>query len=377
VAQAAQALTPALEDLPAGAAGTLAGLTIAHYGHLEPEYSRNRIVAKALARAGAEVVPIDEHGRFLRRTPRLARRALAEQFDLLLVGFPGHTDMFAARALARARGVPLVFDMFVPLWETHVDRGGRRISLQSLRLRVSDRASIALADMVLLDTRTHIEWLTRDLGFPASRFRRVWAGSDDEIMRPTPLPAGRTESRVLFWGSFVGLHGIEHILNAARAVRDAGADVSFEICGDGQTYTEMRRLATDLGVDVAWLPRRPPAELAALVASCDIALGIFGGGPKAARVIPNKAFEALACRRPLITADTPGAREALVHREHAWLCPPADSDALAAAVLDLHRDRVARERIAAAGHDLFRREFGVDALSAVVADVIQEAMRRQ
>jgi glycosyltransferase involved in cell wall biosynthesis len=65
-------------------------------------------------------------------------------------------------------------------------------------------------------------------------------------------------------------------------------------------------------------------------ASC--ALGIFGTSPKAARVIPNKAFQALACGTPLLTADTPAARELLRDGESALLVPPGDPEALAAAL---------------------------------------------
>ena len=49
-------------------------------------------------------------------------------------------------------------------------------------------------------------------------------------------------------------------------------------------------------------------------------------------MIPNKVFQALACACPVITADTPAARELLTDGVDALLVPPGDPAALAAAI---------------------------------------------
>jgi glycosyltransferase involved in cell wall biosynthesis len=83
-------------------------------------------------------------------------------------------------------------------------------------------------------------------------------------------------------------------------------------------------------------------------------LGVFGGSDKAKRVIPNKAFQALACGVPLVTADTPAARELLTDGSDALLVPPADPEALAAAIRRLAADGALAAGIAAGGLETYR-----------------------
>ena len=71
------------------------------------------------------------------------------------------------------------------------------------------------------------------------------------------------------------------------------------------------------------------ATLATVLAAT---LGIFGASEKAQRVIPNKVFQALACGTPVVTADTPAARELLRDGESALLVPPGDPAALIDAI---------------------------------------------
>jgi glycosyltransferase involved in cell wall biosynthesis len=66
-------------------------------------------------------------------------------------------------------------------------------------------------------------------------------------------------------------------------------------------------------------------------------------------VIPNKAYQALACGTPLVTADTPAARELLADERDALLVPPGDPAALAAAVKRLAADADLAEHLSSGG----------------------------
>ncbi|HEX2467326.1 MAG TPA: glycosyltransferase [Solirubrobacterales bacterium] len=353
----------------------LESLTIGYFGHYDPEYSRNRTLIKALRRAGASVIAINDRHRFLSRTPRLAWSATRARPDLLLVGFPAHSDVATAKILSVARRRPVIFSPLTSLWETVLDRRGLSTgSLSGWRSRLTDRISCSLADSIWLDTRSHIEWFSEQYGIPASRFRRVWLGADDDVMKPRPRRPSGTIT-VFFYGTFIPLHGIEHIVDAAAIVAREDERIRFVLCGHGQTYPEIRSRANRLGLrNLEFIPRRSPRELAMSITESDVCLGIFGRQEKAQRAIPNKVFDALACERPVITGDTPAARECLTHGEHAWLCPPGDPDALAAVVLEVGQDPGARARVAHAGHELFKREFSLDALTRALPPLVLETL---
>jgi glycosyltransferase involved in cell wall biosynthesis len=148
-------------------------------------------------------------------------------------------------------------------------------------------------------------------------------------------------------GKLIPLQGVETILAAARLA----PEIRFRVVGSGQLSQLLA--ARPSNVDhVPWIEYdRLPQEIQA--AGC--ALGIFGTTPKTQRVIPNKAFQALASAAPLVTADTRAARELLADGESALLVPPGDPAALASAMRALADDDDLSRRIASGGRAVYER----------------------
>jgi glycosyltransferase involved in cell wall biosynthesis len=311
-------------------------------------------VIAALRKAGVDVVerhvPVWEGSRHKWRAgvASAARLAAAElqlfrrpaaAFDALIVGYPGHLDLPAARWVAGDR--PLVFNPLVSLYDTLVSDRGRfhRESLPARALAAVDRRALRTADLVVADTGANAHFLAQLAGLPRDRVAVCFVGAEERVFTPGWSPA--EPFTALFVGKLIPLHGIETVLAAARAA----PDIRFRVVGSGQ----LEPLLCGRPPNVDWVPwveyERLPAELAR--AGC--ALGIFGDSDKAARVIPNKVFQALACGVPVVSADTPAARELLADGESALLVPQGDPDALAAAVRRLAADSGLARAIAAGG----------------------------
>ncbi len=298
---------------------------------------------------------------------RLARAEVAllrrprERYDAVIVGYPGHADVLAAKWAGR--GAPVVFNPLVALSDTLVGDRGRFSdgSLPARVLRAVDRRALRAADVVVADTDANARFLA-DLGGIA-HVESCLVGAEDRVFRAGWRPASFTHA--LFVGKLIPLHGLETILAAARAA----PELRFRIVGSGQ----LDALLEGRPPNVEHLPwveyERLPAEYLGAGAS----LGIFGTSAKAARVIPNKVFQALACGAPVITADTPAARELLTDGYDALLVKPGDHAALADALRRLAANDDLRNRIAFVGLGTYLRRASEDVLGRRWRDILERA----
>lgn len=273
-------------------------------------------------------------GTLARRWLRLIRIARRQpRPDLVLVGYLGHFDVRLARRLFRR--TPIVLDHLIGASDTARDRqlsGGFR----QILLRAIDSGALRSADLVVVDTDEHLgtlpaEYRDRAVVVPVGA-PRPWF--DAAELRTGEGPDPGRPLRVLFFGLYTPLQGTP-VIGRALA-RLAGSPVEATMIGKGQDAAETRQAAAH-NTAVRWLEWVAPDALPELVAAHDVCLGIFGTGPKALRVVPNKVFQGAAAGCAIVTSDTAPQRRTL--GEAAVFVPPGDPDALAEALLRLAGDR--------------------------------------
>jgi glycosyltransferase involved in cell wall biosynthesis len=172
---------------------------------------------------------------------------------------------------------------------------------------------------------------------------------------------------VVFYGLYTPLQGTP-VIGSALGMAAGAADappIEVTMVGRGQDEAEAKSAAA-ASKAVTWLDWVPAAELPALVARHDVCLGIFGTGEKARRVVPNKVFHGAAAGCAVITSDTAPQRRVL--GDAAVLVPPGDPGALAAALLDLARDRERLRELRTAARELAGKQF---APAQVVAPLME------
>jgi glycosyltransferase involved in cell wall biosynthesis len=374
-------------------------MRVCYFGTYERAYPRNAVLIQGLREAGATVIechaPLWERQRdksgahrgraalgFLWRLAaadlRLMVRYLrAPAHDVLIAGYVGQFDMPLAWLLSRLRRVPVVFNPLVSLFDTFCD-DRTLVSPRSWKGHLMwsiDALACHAADLVIVDTEQHAHYFSESFRLKPERMRIVPVGADDRVFRPRPAPVRPPGKpcQVLFVGKLIPLHGIQTILHAAARLGDR--PIRFTLIGSGQQTSEAHELTRALRLDhITWIDWVDYEKLPEHYAAADICLGIFGTSAKAARVVPNKVFQALAMARAVITADTPAIRACFTPDEHLAVCPPGDPEALAAAIGRLAADPGLRQRLALAGHALYRTRFSTAAVGeatlAALADIV-------
>ena len=314
------------------------------------DYSRGRVIYNGLKKNKANVK------RYLPKGPlkyiKLAIRLLKKDYDVLFV--TGKICLFVSWILKPIHKKKIFFDAFISDYDNLVNdrKVVKKSSLKAKFLWLIDKFSCQISDYIILDTKEHVKYFVNEFGLNKKKFYVVYIGADENIFYPRKSKKTK-DFLVSFHGTFIPLQGIEYIVKAAKKLE--GKNIVFEIIGKGQTYNKIVDLANRLKVkNVSFLGFKKIHTLPKYVSKADVCLGIFGNTEKTKRVIPNKAYEVIAMKKCLITADTKAINELFEHKKNIYLCKVADENSLAKAILNLKKNRKLLNKISKNGYLLFK-----------------------
>ena len=294
--------------------------------------------------------------------------------DVIYVGYPGHVDVFLAYVLAKLFGKKLVFNPLLIVYNGFVYEQGilNKNSFLAICVKFAESLVYKMCDIVFADTPFQRDHLEKDFGIPARNLRVLPIGADDKGYKYSAYKNTGKKINVVYYGLYSPIHGVEHIIECARLLRD-NPDIRFSFIGNGNTFEKNYARAKELDLpDVVFYHDTPENEHLKIMQTADIFLGFLQKHPTVDRVIPNKVYQGLALGRVVLTADAPVTRSMFAHLNNMYLCKPGDPEALKKAILILKNDPSLRAKIAANGYRLYKEKFTPKAVGKQLVEYMKE-----
>lgn len=315
---------------------------------------------------------------------RLMAEARAAEIPVVAVKMRNPFDLPAVRdlrRLMRARGVRLV--------HTHssIDSWVATIAAKSLALPVvrSRHVSIPilrrrglvyhLADRIITSGEAVGE-MVRASGIRAEKIVPIPAGVDTRQFH-AGVSGKAVRDELGLTGPVVGLvamlrgsKGHRFFLDAAREVLRAMPETRFLIVGDGIGYQDVTARVSDMGLERSVIMTGFRRDIPEVMAALDVLVLPSIRSEATPQVIP----QALAVGTAVVATTTGGIPEIISDGETGRLVPPADSHALAQAILSLLSDPSGAREMAKAGQALVCARYSFEEMMARTVAVYQELL---
>jgi sugar transferase (PEP-CTERM/EpsH1 system associated) len=228
-------------------------------------------------------------------------------------------------------------------------------------------------------------WLVSSIGVKRSHISQIYNGVDSTRFRPAQTPRAQlgppgffNEDSIVI-GSVGRMAAVKDYPNLTHAfVRLLQLEPTLRerlrllIVGEGESRDTCLRLLNQHGAgQLAWLPGER-SDIPELMAAMDIfVLPSLGEG------ISNTILEAMATGLPVIATRVGGNPELVQEGVTGRLVPPADSEALAQALLEYVHDAKRRHAHGRAARDIIDRQFSIPAMVQGYLSVYDRQPRRE
>lgn len=311
--------------------GRLKKIRICYLSVYSPQYARTEYIENLIKRNKIRAIFIYEHGlaKYLKAIFKLIK--LRKEYDIVLLSFRSHEILPLVKTFSKK---PIIFDALISIYDTLCfDRNFfKSESLVGKGLKKLETFILKIPDFILVDTKTHMKYFCEEFNISPSKISFLYVGCSKKNFKPMRRADSKSNKfNVLWYGEALPVQGVDIILKAAKILEEK-TGIVFTIIGP--VRKKYSNLISRLGLKgVKFIDRVPYKELPSIISSADLCLGgHFSDLPKAKRVIAIKAFECIACGKPIILGDNAANRELFSKEKKIFLCRIANEQSLANAI---------------------------------------------
>ena len=335
-----------------------------------PSYIRTITILQALSRI--ENVTVFKainafRGGFFRYAETLVKLLfirLYERPDCYILGFRGYELFWPVRLLTL--GKPLIFDHMMSPYDSIMNeiRFCCKDGYCDKFIFAYERSLLRHADLILTDTTLHRDYFGKLFALPMDKIHAVPVSTDESVFFKSPDKPSQAKTgslfNILFYGSFLPLHGGDIILEAARILSDKPVRFTL-IGGEGKRLTHFIETKNRLNLNnvkhETWVEYE---RLPEWIDRADLCLGgPFGNTGQARRVVTGKTFQFLAMSKPTVVGKIP-ADYGFIDKENALVVNQGSGQALAEAILWALENREKLPAIGRRGKALYESRFSID-----------------
>lgn len=264
--------------------------------------------------------------------------------DVVMGTTPPIFQAVSASIVARLRRRPFLLEVR-DLWPAFlIDMGVLRSPILIRAARALERYLYRRADHLLVNSPAYRDYLL-DNGVPVEKVTLVPNGVDSHMFDPERRGAGFREAHGFdgrFLAVYAGAHGkanaLDVLVEAAERLREV-EDIQIVFVGDGPERPRLLSTCADRGLaNVTFVEPVSKREMPEVLAAADACIATLMDIPMFATTYPNKVFDYMAAGRPTVLA-IDGVIRGVIERAGAGIfVPPADSEALARAIVRLRDD---------------------------------------
>jgi len=348
-----------------------------------PDYIRTRSILRAIRKIPDveihEAINTDTGiARYLETYRKTQQIKNEYEPDIYILGFRGHEFYWPLRRLVGDK--PIILDALMSPYASlsRERKFGMPGVVAASAWRIFERGILNDADVVLTDTTPHVHFYQQEFSLPSSKLLALPVGAEEgaaqigssEYKTPTKP---QSEMSILFYGSFLPLHGIDIILDAASLMRKLPIRFDF-VGGNEKQARKLKAKCAELGIirftHKRWVSFDELINL--IIPEADLCLGgPFGDTEQARKVITGKTSQCLALGKPTIIGKI-DEDIGFVDKQNCLLVPQGNPQALAQAIQWAFDKRHQLSKIGEQGRSIYSERLSVNVIRQLLSQALSD-----